>query len=186
VAQFDHHNFLVACVGERNRFRYTVWLALVTGCLANLLQRLHQEHDWGPQDNKDPNLRDFLALNIGFIVVASVFWGVFIFFAFTLAASLTLICANLTMFEATTHRWKLPYFHGYSACDLPFNNGVAANCTAVACGDDVSSWWACCGVLRGNGSSKPWSPTQTEPPGEPSLEGECLENPWENRHYSCC
>jgi palmitoyltransferase len=169
VAQFDRHEFICGCIGERNRCRFFVWLVCCTGVLASLIQDLWGSHDW----LLSPSLFTFVHDNGLVIFVVSVFWSLFFFFAFSLTVCVFLMATNLTLFEITKHRHQIGYLTGYGICDLPYNAGLIANAWHFVRSD---------GCFHGK-----WVPEEVLPPGERrDEEADCTTSPWSNRFYSCC
>ena len=170
VAQFEQHNFMCSCVGEKNRARYLAWVASTTAVLGTVLMDLLGSREW----LYSTSLLTFISGNFGFIVAASVYWSFFVFFAFSLSVGLVLASANMTLYEVTRHRYKLPYFGGYGMCSLPFNRGICQNAAHFMRSDAM---WR---------SRRPWAPEDVVPPGEPPEDVEVWDNFWENKYYSCC
>ena len=191
VAQFDHHNLLVSCIGERNRGRYALWLASATAALGAAVAQAHESHDWGAAA---PSLGAFLQVHGGFVAALSALWACLLFAAASLAAALVLAATGQTMYEATKHRHQLPYLKGWAPCQCPYSRGgLARNLARFAANDAALT--GCCPAtitpsqaipLAAGASRGAWAPEAVSPPGEPRMAEDCLENPWENRHYSCC
>lgn len=169
VAQFDRHELLCGCVGERNRTRFLVWLMSSTALLASMIQDLWGSHNW----LMSPSLFTFLRSNASSILVTSVFWSLLLFFFSSLAASICLMATNLTFYEATRHRHRIGYLTGYGVCDLPYDAGIISN-----------AWH----FIRSDGCfHRRWLPEEVSPPGErQDEEADCITKPWSNRYYSCC
>lgn len=177
VSQYELHNFLCGCVGERNRVRYFIWVTSATFTVGSILQGLLDGYVWVGSGNR---FGSFLSSNGSFICLASVFWGLFLFFAFSFIVNICLLASNLTYYEATRHRYQIAYLRGYSGCDLPYNRGLVSNLGRFFAGDELV--WRLTEGFRTR-----WEPAPVSPPGEPDRDSKDLcASPWENEYYRCC
>jgi hypothetical protein len=181
VATFDHYcAVLGTCIGEKNHFRFFVFLLLNTVTIAYGISFVHS----GFRDTT-AEVGTWLSYNSHALGAALVLWillftigGLFCFHWF-------LGMANITSYEFMRAE-KISYLKNTRDFDLPFSNGFRFNMRIFVLQDAavhaVVSRLCCAG-----GAGREWKRWMWSPVGEIKRDEEdWASNMWENKYWSCC
>ena len=172
VATFDHHcGFLNTCIGERNHFRFWLFVGLNLVCSHGAMGILASRY----------RIRGgvWLAINVasrlyvGFILLsAALLWIIHTVIA----------VSNVTTFEMTKGT-DIDYLRGTKMFDCPFGRGLCRNLAAFASRDDISKF-----IRRARRHHvEDWTPIVWKMP--PFIERDspdCWNHPFQNKYWSCC
>mmetsp|Transcript_985 Transcript_985/g.2291 ORF Transcript_985/g.2291 Transcript_985/m.2291 type:complete len:377 (-) Transcript_985:51-1181(-) len=172
VATFDHHcGFLNTCIGERNHFRFWlfVWLNLFCshGAMGILTSRYRIKGGvW---------LAISVAsrLYVGFIWLSAALLG---------AVHTVIAVSNVTTFEMTKGS-DIDYLRGTQMFDCPFGRGLCRNIITFVARDDISKLIR--RARRQHGED--WTPVVWKMPYYIERNSsDCWNHPFQNKYWSCC
>ena len=172
VATFDHHcGFLNTCIGERNHFRFWLFVSLNLVCSHDALGILSSGYKI--QDGVWLAVGLMSRLYVGFIwLAAALMWVIHTVIA----------VSNVTTFEMTRGS-DIDYLRGTRMFDCPFGGGPCRNVMAFFARDDMSK-----SIRRARGRRvEDWTPVMWRMPR--SIERDSSDvwnNPYQNKYWSCC
>ena len=190
VATFDHHcAFLDTCVGERNHFRFWLFLWLNLVCLRAALGVVGSAR---PLTTRREGWVDEAAL---IIFLAKLYmYPIYLGVALLWITHTFLAVANVTTFEATKGPEHIEYLRGTRMFDFPFGEGLCRNLYVFFARDNASELIARLvafvdrrRVHPTKGEMDVWKPMPWKMPAYIERDSEDWWNhPWQNKYWSCC
>ena len=182
VATFDHHClFLHTCFGERNHFRFWLFLLFNVTGLNHSLQIVTSDHI--PKSVDVDSIRSVGRLIL--VVTRFYLYPILSVATILFAIHTLLMITNSTSFEFGKASGHIDYLRGTRMMDLPFGLGLCNNLRVFFVRDDVSKHVTC--AHSEELLSPKWSPTVWRMPKSIERDSEDWWNhPWQNKYWSCC
>jgi len=171
VAKYDHFCGIIGtCIGERNHFRFWLFLLGNTVMLCYGLAVVHS----GFHDTK-AEVGAWLEMNGHALAIAILLWILLFTFGGLFCFHCFLAMGSLTSYEFMRTE-KISYLEGTRDFDLPFSRGLCTNLKHFVMQDGAVA------LLLG----REWKPLtyKLEPFTRDS--DNVYDNIWENKYWSCC
>ena len=195
VATFDHHcSFLGTCIGERNHFRFWMFLLLNIICIKFALNIIiisvptsddNIDHNNAVDDEASSSeITRIQMIKKTIHILAKIYmYTVYAFTVLLWTIHTYLLLANGTTFEFSKGSRHIDYLKGTNLCDFPFSQGLCRNIRMLVSRDDIST------VLERIRRRKTttWLPILWKMPKCIERDSEDWWNhPWQNKYWSCC
>lgn len=213
IATFDHHcRFLDTCIGERNHFRFWMFITINILCVKIGLGIVGTGRVDGILEESPSSLliqigQAILLLSKAYMYTMYVI-GLLLWMMHTLLA-----LGNITTFEISTGVEYVDYLRGTLTMDLPFGKGPRRNLQLFFIQDDAFRWTATCfdkmigwilprdrhcnsyckantpitSTLDETAAIDLWIPTLWKMPEAIERDSEdWWKHPWQNNYWSCC
>eukprot|EP00956_Cyclotella_meneghiniana_P017302 scaffold28052_cov68-Cyclotella_meneghiniana.AAC.2 len=171
----SHH-----CIGERNHFRFWLFLLFNVIGLNHSLQIVTSGHI--PKSVDVDSIRSVGRLIL--VVTRFYLYPILSVATILFAIHTLLMITNSTSFEFGKASGHIDYLRGTRMMDFPFGLGLCNNLRVFFRRDDVSKQVTC---AHSEELSAKWSPTVWRMPKSIERDSEDWWNhPWQNKYWSCC